>query len=203
MVRGRLEHCRLAVLWMLGIETLFGGGKKICIGSEVLCGFSDLSDSRIPVAPGLPFCTPLTSLAGTGRFSCSLRGGSPGGIFGTALGESDAGANPRIRGAGLGFPSFRLVSPVERDLLSRNVSLFMGVRLISCSDLASASLGALEISTAGLSSLLGGVLKGDILSSATFMEGSRLVLPGIEVFLKGTIGFSARFTRGGALLAVD
>lgn len=48
-----------------------------------------------------------------------------------------------------------------------------------------------------LSSLLGGVLKGDTLSDVAGMCGIKPALEGIEADFKGTLGFSARFTGGG------
>ena len=51
-----------------------------------------------------------------------------------------------------------------------------------------------------LSSLLGGVLKGETLSSLTFMSGSKLGLDLLLGSLAGTLGFSARL-RGGCAFA--
>lgn len=48
-----------------------------------------------------------------------------------------------------------------------------------------------------LSSLLGGVLKGDTLSNVAGMCGIKPALEVIEADFKGTLGFSARFTGGG------
>lgn len=55
----------------------------------------------------------------------------------------------------------------------------------------------LRISDPRLSSLLGGVLNGDTLSSVLATRGSRLTLLGINAGFVGTLGFSARITCGG------
>jgi len=66
---------------------------------------------------------------------------------------------------------------------------------------ASERLEGPKVSAPTLSSLLGGVLNGEILSSAVDFDGSRFVLLGIKFGFEGTLGLSARLTGGGTPFA--